>query len=52
MLLLRHRHEHVDAGSSKVYNDRSDEEKLGRLADGRVMTYTFVSLFHSNEGRE
>ena len=30
---------------SKVYNDRSDEESWVRLADGRVMTYTFVSLF-------
>ncbi len=30
---------------SKVYNDRSDEESWVRLPDGRVMTYTFVSLF-------
>jgi hypothetical protein len=30
---------------SKVYNDRSDEESCVRLPDGRVMTYTFVSLF-------
>jgi len=30
--------------SSKVYNDRSDEESWVRLADGRVMTYTFVSI--------
>ena len=29
---------------SKVYNDRSDEESWVRLPDGRVMTYTFVSL--------
>ncbi|HEY1435986.1 MAG TPA: hypothetical protein VGG82_00655 [Casimicrobiaceae bacterium] len=26
------------------YNDRSDEESWVRLPDGRVMTYTFVSL--------
>jgi len=29
---------------SKVYNDRGDEESWVRLPDGRVMTYTFVSL--------
>jgi hypothetical protein len=29
---------------SKVYTDRSDQESWVRLPEGRVMTYTFVSL--------